>query len=57
MAGPRSIPRPRNVRYRPIASPCLCVGAASLTVLIAVWLKLLADMLLNKITNISCLKD
>lgn len=35
-AGPRSIPRPRKVRYLPMASPCLCCGAASLTVLMAV---------------------
>ena len=54
MAGPSSMPRPRNVRYLPMASPWRWGGAASLTVLMAVWLKLLADMLLKRTTRVRC---
>jgi hypothetical protein len=50
-AGPTSIPNPRNVRYLPMASPCLSGGAASLTVDIAVWLKLLAVKLFTAIAS------
>ena len=53
-AGPMSIPRPRNVRYLPIASPCLSGGAASLTVDMAVWLKLLAVKLFTAMASRKC---